>query len=132
MRKKQLFPKVLGIALVLIAAHPILAAQLLDSGSVKLPEMTSELDVGKMNYDTFCAECHGMNAAGTAKGPTFLHRVYHPGHHGDAAFLIAPKRGAQAHHWNFGDMKPVAGVTDAQLKSIVDYVRALQRENGIF
>jgi hypothetical protein len=29
-------------------------------------------------------------------------------------------------------MKPVEKVTDAQLKTIVRYVRALQRANGIF
>ena len=109
-----------------------LAAQQLDPGSIKTPEMLPELNVGKMNYDVYCASCHGANAAGTEKGPTFLHRVYHPGHHGDAAFLTAPKQGARAHHWQFGDMKPVEGVTDAQLETIVTYVRALQKANGLF
>ena len=85
---------VLGAALVLIAGQLIAAAQQLDSGSVKQPEMTPRLNLGKMNYDANCAECHGKNAAGTDKGPTFLHRVYHPGHHGDAAFMIASKQGA--------------------------------------
>jgi hypothetical protein len=61
-----------------------------------------------------------------------LHRVYHPGHHSDKAFLVAPRQGARAHHWKFGDMKPVENVTDAQLETIVKYVRALQKANGIF
>ena len=108
------------------------AAQQLDPDAVKTPEMVPELNVGKMNYDAYCASCHGANAAGTDKGPTFLHRVYHPGHHGDAAFIIAPKQGAKAHHWKFGDMKPVEGVNDAQLESIIKYVRALQKANGLF
>ena len=108
------------------------AAQQLDSNSVKTPEMDPALNVGKMNYDVYCASCHGANTAGTDKGPTFLHRVYHPGHHGDAAFLKVPKQGAPAHHWKFGDMKPVKGVTDAQLETIVRYIRALQKANGIF
>ena len=108
------------------------AAQQLDPDAVKTPEMAPELNVGKMNYDAYCASCHGANAAGTDKGPTFLHRVYHPGHHGDAAFIIAPKQGAKAHHWKFGDMKPVEGVNDAQLESIIKYVRALQKANGLF
>ena len=123
---------VLSAALVLVTGQLIVGAQQLNSGSVKQPEMTPRLNLGKMNYDAYCAECHGKNAVGTDKGPTFLHRVYHPGHHGDAAFMNASKQGARAHHWNFGDMKPVEGVTDAQLKTVVEYVRALQRANGIF
>ena len=107
-------------------------AQELKASEVKTPEMTPELNIGKMVYDRYCASCHGENAAGTEKGPTFLHRVYHPGHHGDEAFLVAPKQGARAHHWQFGDMKPVEGVNDAQLESVVGYVRALQRANGVF
>jgi mono/diheme cytochrome c family protein len=123
---------VLGAALFLVTAQSIVGAQQLESGSVKLPEMTPGFNLGKMNYDIYCGKCHGKNAAGTDKGPTFLHRVYHPGHHGDAAFMIAPKRGTRAHHWDFGHMKPVDGVMDAQLRTILEYVRAVQRANGIF
>ncbi len=98
----------------------------------KEPEMTPRLQLGKMNYGTYCASCHGKTGGGSDKGPTFIHRVYHPGHHGDASFFIASKRGARAHHWKFGNMKPVEGVTDAQLESIVEYVRAVQNANGLF
>ena len=121
-----------ALVLVLVAGQPTASAQQLDSGSVKQPEMTPRLNLGKMNYGIHCAECHGKNAAGTDKGPPFLHRVYHPGHHGDAAFMAASKQGARAHHWKFGDMKPVKGVTDAQVSTIIEYIRALQRANGIF
>ena len=103
-----------------------------DPASVKLPAMTPALNLGKMNYDAKCASCHGRNGAGTDKGPTFLHRVYHPGHHGDGAFYLAPKRGARAHHWPFGDMPPVEGIRAAQIEKIVPYIRALQKANGIF
>jgi len=99
---------------------------------IRTPKMTPQLNLGKMAYDAYCASCHGVNAAGTDKGPTFHHKVYHPGHHGDGAFMIAPRRGVRAHHWKFGDMKPVPGVTDSQLKNIIAYVRALQQENGLF
>ncbi|MEK9722942.1 MAG: cytochrome c [Rhodospirillaceae bacterium] len=108
------------------------AAEARDAASVAQPEMTPALNIGKMAYDAHCAACHGLNAVGTDKGPTFLHRVYHPGHHGDAAFFLAPRRGVRAHHWPFGNMPPVAGVTDAQIEKIVLYVRALQKANGIF
>jgi mono/diheme cytochrome c family protein len=120
-----------AITVVLAPSHA-LAAGALDPDKVKQPEMTPGLNLGKLSYDAKCAQCHGVNAAGTDKGPTFLHRVYHPGHHGDGAFFLAPKRGVRAHHWPFGDMPPVEGVSDAQLEKILLYVRALQRANGIF
>ena len=119
--------------LLSIAISPQLyAAGKKERKSVILPDMTPELDLGKSNYDSVCAACHGKNTIGTDKGPAFLHRVYHPGHHGDAAFYLAIKRGVRAHHWPFGDMLPVDGITDAQIKKIILYVRALQRANGVF
>jgi mono/diheme cytochrome c family protein len=96
------------------------------------PKMDGQLMLGKSAFTRFCAECHGPMGQGTDKGPTFIHRVYHPGHHGDGAFFIAAKKGARQHHWKFGNMKPVKGVTDAQLGKIVKYVRALQKANGLF
>ncbi len=96
------------------------------------PEMTPSLNLGKMNYEFYCSSCHGKSAGGTENGPTFISRIYHPGHHGDRAFIVAPKQGARAHHWQFGDMKPVPGVTDGQLQSILAYIRAVQKANGVF
>lgn len=100
--------------------------------TVVVPEPTPELEPGRRAYEKFCAECHGINTVGTDKGPTFLHRVYHPGHHADGAFLLAARRGVRAHHWRFGDMQPVKGVSDAELGAIVRYVRAVQKANGVF
>jgi len=96
------------------------------------PEMTPQLNLGKMNYDAHCASCHGKSAGGSDKGPTFISRIYHPGHHADGSFYLATKRGARAHHFKFGEMKPVEGVSDAQIKSILEYVRAVQKANGVF
>ncbi len=123
---------VLVLAGVMIEAAPAGAAQKAIYDNPLAPEMTPRLNLGKLNYDNFCAACHGANTRGTDKGPTFISRIYHPGHHGDGAFYLAAKRGARAHHWPFGDMAPVPGITDAQIKSIVDYVRAVQKANGLF
>ncbi len=109
-----------------------LAAAPLAPDSVQVPKMTPELNLGKLNYEAKCASCHGINTVGTDKGPTFLHRVYHPGHHGDGAFYQAPKNGVRAHHWPFGDMPAVDGITDSQIEKIIAYIRALQQANGIF
>jgi len=119
------------IAMVMLVAFPV-AAKPLNPESIKTPKMTPALNLGKMNYDALCASCHGKNTAGTDKGPTFLHKVYHPGHHGDGAFMIAPLRGARAHHWPFGDMAPVEGITEGQVRKIIPYIRAIQKENGLF
>ncbi len=108
------------------------AAGLPDPESANLPQMTPALNVGKMLYDAKCSSCHGINTVGTEKGPTFLHRVYHPGHHGDNAFYLAPLRGVRAHHWRFGDMPPVADITEVQVGNIIAYIRAIQKANGIF
>ena len=121
------------IVFTLIAVSSlVLAVQQQKQSTVSLPEMSPELNVGKLNYDVMCASCHGNNALGTDKGPTFLHRVYHPGHHGDQAFFLAPKQGVRAHHWPFGDMPPVEGITDQQIEKITIYIRALQKANGVF
>jgi len=37
----------------------------------------------------------------------------------------------KSHHWPFGDMLPIPGVTDEQVGQIVLYVRNLQVKNGI-
>lgn len=86
---------------------------------------------GASLYAQACARCHGTDLKGTDQGPPFLHAFYVPGHHADEAFLIAIRRGARAHHWNFGDMPPVEGLTDQQAQSIIAFIRETQRANGI-
>lgn len=87
---------------------------------------------GKVLFDRSCAECHGPGAVGSAKGPPLIHRVYHPGHHGDVAFELAVRRGVRAHHWQFGDMAPQPSVTPTEVVEITRYVRERQRASGIY
>jgi mono/diheme cytochrome c family protein len=86
---------------------------------------------GEAKFKANCARCHGEGAAGTAQGPPLVHKIYEPNHHGDAAFLRAALNGVRAHHWRFGDMPRVEGVTPEDVAQIVQYVRWLQREAGI-
>ncbi|MCD6674233.1 MAG: cytochrome c [Burkholderiaceae bacterium] len=86
---------------------------------------------GKALYDEKCASCHGADLKGTDQGPPFLHRIYEPSHHGDAAFQLAVRNGVRAHHWKFGDMKPVSGLSADDVVHIVAYVRSQQRVVGI-
>ena len=48
------------------------------------------------------------------------------------AFILAAKNGVRAHHWRFGNMPAVEGLTDGDVKMIARYIRELQKENGIF
>jgi len=93
--------------------------------------MPQEFVKGEAAYHRYCASCHGKAAAGTDHGPSFINRIYEPSHHPDQAFLLAARMGARAHHWNFGDMPKIAGVSEDELKQIIGYVRWLQRQAGI-
>jgi mono/diheme cytochrome c family protein len=98
---------------------------------ITVPSLSAAAAKGQTLYQANCSTCHGTNAAGTDKGPPFIHKVYEPNHHGDAAFQRAAKNGARAHHWPFGNMPPVPNVTEADVTLIIKYVRELQRANGI-
>ena len=124
----------LAVALLLIPlfAFGVPAAQKAIYENPAEPRMTPELNLGKLNYETYCSSCHGKTARGTDKGPTFISPIYHPGHHSDGAFFVAARNGARAHHWHFGNMAPVPEVNDSQLEYIVKYVRAVQQANGLY
>ncbi|MCB9942336.1 MAG: cytochrome c [Geminicoccaceae bacterium] len=96
-----------------------------------IPELTSPARAGEVVFDERCASCHGQDAVGTDQGPPLIHKYYEPGHHGDQAFVMAATRGVRAHHWNFGDMPPVAGITADEIASVIAYVREVQAANGI-
>lgn len=92
---------------------------------------SQEARMGEAAFNAVCAACHGANAAGSDVGPPLVHKLYEPSHHGDYAFEMAAASGSRAHHWQFGNMPPVKGVTKADVRTIIAYVRELQRANGI-
>jgi len=101
------------------------------ANEIIVPRLTAPAALGQEFFTARCAACHGANAAGSENGPPLIHPIYVPSHHGDYAFVSAARNGVRAHHWRFGDMKPVANVTDAQLGWIIAYVREVQRANGV-
>lgn len=89
-------------------------------------------EVGKSMFDVKCASCHGDNAGGReGTAPPLVHKIYEPSHHGDESFQRAVSFGVKSHHWGFGDMPPVDGLTRGDVTQIVEYIRTLQRANGI-
>ncbi len=96
-----------------------------------LPGLPPQTQQGMTAFNANCSLCHGVNAAGTTQGPTLIHRVYEPNHHQDFAFRNAVRSGVPSHHWQFGDMPPVPGLSDEEVDSIICYVRELQRDGGI-
>lgn len=100
---------------------------------ITLPEtLSADAQIGQRAFNSACAACHGVNAGGrNGVAPPLVHKIYEPGHHADEAFQRAVKYGVQAHHWNFGNMSAIEGLTRAEVQYIVSYVRELQRTNGI-
>lgn len=91
----------------------------------------AELQAGEAKFNAHCSACHGAQAAGTQQGPPLVHKIYEPNHHGDAAFLRAAEFGVKAHHWEFGNMPKIEGVSSADVEQIIRYIRWLQRQAGI-
>ena len=100
---------------------------------VILPEaLSANAEIGKRAFDAKCAICHGPNAAGQSGiAPPLIHKIYETSHHADEAFQRAVSHGVRQHHWPFGNMPPVEGLTRADVTMIIAYIRQVQRANGI-
>ena len=98
-----------------------------DSDPVAAPLADAD---GAALYSASCAACHGTDLRGTDKGPSHLSIVYEPNHHTDDAFRSAIRNGAAQHHWDFGDMPPVEGLTDDEVDAIIAFVRSEQEAEG--
>ena len=109
-----------GIALALLA----LSLSLVGAACAQQPG-------GEQLFAENCARCHGLAADGTSIGPPLVHRLYEPGHHPDFSFRSAVNNGVISHHWDFGDMPPVAGLSDDEISAIIAHIRGLQRDGGI-
>lgn len=99
---------------------------------VIMPELSGTAADGHGIFIENCSACHGENAGGNeGAGPPLIHIFYEPGHHGDDAIYRAVEFGVRKHHWTFGDMPPVEGVSREQVTKIIDFIRTVQRANGI-
>lgn len=132
-RRRRIWPTarnlVVAVAVVVTAACSGTTAA--DSNatepSVPPPELIA---TGDQLYQANCASCHGSDLRGTDQGPSHLSIVYEPSHHGDFAFQLAVSDGVRQHHWPFGDMAPVPGLSTDDVDAIVAFVRDQQRIHG--
>ncbi len=92
----------------------------------------ADVQAGEVKFSANCAVCHGVRGVGTKQGPRLAHKIYEPNHHADVAFQRAAENGVRAHHWEFGNMPKIEGVTPADVEQVIRYVRWLQREAGIY
>jgi mono/diheme cytochrome c family protein len=122
----------LGLAVLLGAALLVLPAC---SKGTSPPgaggEAPGAVPDGAALFNFHCARCHGDKGSGTPQGPPLVNPIYEPSHHSDAAFFAAVADGVRAHHWRFGDMPRIGGLTHADVTAIIAYVRAQQRQAGI-
>jgi mono/diheme cytochrome c family protein len=102
-------------------------------GSLVLPADNYQADItkGAQEYGKFCAACHGKEARGTTQGPPLVNKIYRSDHHSDMSFYKAAQMGTYQHHWHFGNMPAVNGITPEQVANIIAYVRDKQRKAGI-
>lgn len=125
-----------GIAALAVAglwwdSAPTAVAPAQETSTLVIPTLSQVAQSGEVAFNANCAACHGTNGGGTDQGPPLIHRIYEPGHHGDMSFLLAAQNGVRAHHWRFGNMPPVEGITETQIRWIVKYIREIQTANGI-
>ena len=91
----------------------------------------SQVNAGETVFNKSCSRCHGIKGSGTESGPPLVNKIYEPGHHSDMSFHFAVNRGVRAHHWKFGNMPRIKGVSSKEVDQIIQYIRGLQREAGI-
>lgn len=114
-----------------LAAVMLLGTTAALAQTVKMPTFSEAAAKGHSLFKARCAACHGENALGSENGPPLIHFFYRPGHHNDDQIRAAVTVGVEAHHWEFGNMPPVEGISDDEKDTLVAFIRELQRANGI-
>lgn len=122
---KNMFKFTISILLLM----PVITGTIKAAEEVEIP---FHLGKGQLLYETYCSSCHGLQLNGSDKGPPLLHPYYKPSHHGDQSFYRAALQGVQQHHWEFGNMVPVEGMTAKKMDSLLPYVRYYQKQKKLY
>ena len=129
--QRRSWPAIAGGAVGVAAIVAIAISAVPRPEPAAAPADPATIAEGSTLYLRSCAACHGVDLLGTDAGPPFLDVIYAPNHHGDEAFQQAVIAGVVPHHWNFGTMAPIEGLTREDVAKIVAFVRSEQRAAGI-
>ena len=100
--------------------------------AIQMPPIQGNAAIGQRIFESACVACHGAGGVGIeGAGPPLIHIIYEPSHHADESFQRAVAMGVRSHHWRFGDMPPLEGLTRGDVAMVIAYIREIQRANGI-
>ena len=86
-----------------------------------------EYQLGQTSYHRVCAQCHGTDAMGGKRAPTFLQVKFDPNNFSNSRFARTILNGS-----NSGAMPSQKGrVNDEEIREIIKYIRYAQKESGI-
>ena len=83
---------------------------------------------GQKYFHQVCANCHGMDAAGGNKAPTFLQEKFHPTNFTNEQIAKTILNGSSSGAMPSQKHK----VNDEQIREIIKYIRYSQMEAGVY
>ena len=86
-----------------------------------------EYQLGQTGYHRVCAQCHGADAMGGKRAPTFLQVKFDPNNFSNSRIARTIINGS-----NSGAMPSQKGrVNDEEIGEIIKYIRHIQKQAGI-
>ena len=86
-----------------------------------------EYQLGQTSYHRVCAQCHGADAMGGKRAPTFLQVKFDPNNFSNSRIARTIINGS-----NSGAMPSQKGrVNDEEIGEIIKYIRHIQKQAGI-
>ncbi len=98
---------------------------------VEVGNLTVAASKGQLVFNTNCASCHGINAAGGTAGPPLIHNIYNPGHHSNEAFIRAVRNGVRQYHWQFGNMPAQKHVAFGDMVLLLKFIRQFSNKMAL-
>ena len=89
--------------------------------------VSNEYQLGQASYHRVCAQCHGADATGGKRAPTFLQAKFDPNNFSNSRIAKTILNGSDS-----GAMPSQKGrVNDEEIKEIIKYIRHTQKKAGI-